>query len=164
MTSNIILIGMPGAGKSTIGMELADTLNVSWIDTDQIIERKISKKLAEYIEENGVPAFKKLEEEVLLDLDTISTIISTGGSVIYSEAGMKHLQSLGKIIYLDVAYETIESRILQNPQRGIVNASGVNLRKLFDDRTKLYRSYADHTINANNKNIEEITYEIIQLI
>jgi len=159
--NNIILIGMPGAGKSTIGMELSDKLSLPWIDTDQLIEKKMGHRLSEYIHMIGVEEFKKLEQEILLHLNVQDSIISTGGSVIYSEAGMQHLKTLGKIFYLDVIYETIENRIAQNSNRGIVNSGGLDLRKLYNERIPMYNTWSDYIINANDKTIKEICSEII---
>ena len=156
---------MPGAGKSTIGVEVADTLSCGWIDTDQIIEQKTGMKLNQYIKKYGVKKFKKLEESVLLELNCVGRIISTGGSVIYSKKGMEHLKKLGMLVYLDVEYKTIEQRIMQNPNRGIANNDkALDLKELYDKRIIKYQEYADHTINANNKSITDIVYEVIELI
>lgn len=154
---------MPGAGKTTIGMEISDTLSCPWIDTDQIIEKKIKMKLAEYIEANGVKKFKKLEEKVLLDLDAVSSIISTGGSVIYYDDGMKHLKTLGKLVYLNVDYNVIEERIMLNPNRGIAIVGNLDLKKLYDERTAKYSLWADYTITCANKTAEDICLEIINV-
>ena len=156
---------MPGAGKSTIGVEIADTLSCGWIDTDQLIEQKIKMKLNQYIKQHGVKKFKKLEESVLLELNCVGRVISTGGSVIYSKKGMAHLKKLGMLVYLDVEYKTIEQRIMQNPDRGIANGDGsLDLRELYNKRIIKYQEYADKTVDANNKSVPDLVWEIIELI
>ena len=161
---NIILIGMAGAGKSTIGREIAAIMNRPWIDTDKLIADKINQPLAAFIKEHGVDAFKKVEEEVLLKLNVSNSIISTGGSAIYSGDGMEHLESTGVIVYLEVDFETIEKRISRNPDRGIATDGNETLFDIYTSRLPIYKFWADITVpcsnNSINKTIEDITFHL----
>ena len=142
----ITLIGMPGCGKSCMGRALAGKLKMKLIDSDKLIERKYGKKLQEIIDEIGVDAFRKIEEETLLSLEGENLIISTGGSAVYSEAGMKHLKEIGKVFYLFCSYETVKERVGDFSRRGVVLKPGQTLLDLYNERVPLYRQYADVTI------------------
>ncbi len=158
---NIVLIGMSGAGKSTLGVLLAKAMNMSFVDTDLLIQKKDGRLLHQIIEEDGIGFFKQLEEEVLLSLNLDHTVIATGGSVVYSESGMKHLGNGGKIVFLDVAYEEIERRIHSITTRGIVMAKGQTLKSVFEERYDKYREYSQIILKVDKKNIEETIAELI---
>ncbi len=142
----ITFIGMPGCGKSCMGRAMAGKLKMKLIDSDKLIEKRYGKKLQELIDELGVVEFRRIEEEVLLSIEGDNLIISTGGSAVYSEAGMMHLKKLGKIFYLFCSYETVKERIGDFSKRGIVLKPGQTIKDLYDERAPLYKKYADVTI------------------
>ncbi|MBN2222912.1 MAG: shikimate kinase [Vallitaleaceae bacterium] len=159
---NIILIGMSGAGKSTLGVLLAKILNKGFVDTDLLLQQQESKLLQEIIQEKGVQGFKAIEEQMLLSFQVQNSVVSTGGSVIYSEKGMRKLQESGIILYLDVAYNEIEKRISNLFQRGIVMEEGQTLQQLYEERKVLYEKFADKTIIINSETIEETVARICE--
>ena len=142
----ITFVGMPGCGKSCMGRAMSGKLKMKLIDSDKLIEKRYGKKLQELIDELGVVEFRRIEEEVLLSIEGDNLIISTGGSAVYSEAGMNHLKELGKIFYLFCSYETVRERIGDFSKRGIVLKPGQTIKDLFDERAPLYKKYADVTI------------------
>ena len=152
---NLILVGMPGCGKSTIGSILAKRLKMNFTDTDRLIRKKTGKNLIRIINEDGIDCFLKTEEEVLLSMGCENTVISTGGSAVYSEAGMEYLKSTGRVLYLCLTYESVEKRLGNFSKRGVVLPDGKTLRDIYDERTPLYRKYADVLIDANNSTIHE---------
>lgn len=148
------LIGMPGSGKSCMGKTVSSKLKLPLIDTDKMIEKKIGLPLQEIINRYGVEEFRRIEEEVLLSVEAPSeghAILSTGGSAVYSDKGMKHLRSLGKVIYLYCSSKTIIDRIDNFESRGIVLKPGQDLAGLYAERTPLYESYADITVSCDGK-------------
>lgn len=142
----ITFIGMPGCGKSCMGRAMAGKLKMKLIDSDKLIEKRYGKKLQELIDELGVDEFRRIEQETLLSIEGDNLIISTGGSAVYSDAGMMHLKKLGKIFYLFCSYETVKERIGDFSKRGIVLKPGQTIKDLFDERAPLYKKYADVTI------------------
>ncbi len=161
MNNNIILIGMPGAGKSTVGVVLAKAMGYDFIDSDLLIQAKTGKRLFEIINEKGIDGFLDVENAVNAQIQTERTVIATGGSVVYGEEAMKHLQSIGKIIYLQVSYEDLEKRLGNLLQRGVAIRSGNTLLDLYNERVPLYEKYANLVINEQNRDIREVV-EIIQ--
>ncbi len=152
---NIIFIGMSGAGKSTLGVLLAKAMNYDFIDTDLILQTSEKRLLQEIIEEDGIKAFKQIEEQIVCDLTAEHSIIATGGSVIYSERGMRYLQNLGHIIYLHVPYKEIERRLQNIHSRGIVMEEGQTLESLYKEREQLYQQYCHTVIEVDERTIEE---------
>ena len=147
---NITLIGMSGVGKSGIGKELSNRVGYNFIDIDEIIEKSSGKKLQEMIDELGNEKFLKTEEKAILGIGRIeNSVISPGGSAIYSEMAMSFLKSISKIVFLDATLEEIEKRNLDFSKRGIVGLEK-GLEKLLDERLPLYRKYADITIDLKN--------------
>lgn len=143
---NITLIGMSGAGKSLVGKELAKKIKFDFIDIDKLIEKKSNLELQRVIEKLGKQRFLKLEERTVLDIDnTDNLVISSGGSVVYSQKAMKHLETISKIVFLDASLEDIKKRIPDFSKRGIVGLED-GLEKIFDERYKLYKKYADISI------------------
>ena len=142
----ITFVGMPGCGKSCMGRAMASKLKMKLIDSDKLIERRYNKKLQEIIDELGVEEFRRIEEQTLLSIEGDNLIISTGGSAIYSDAGMMHLKELGKVFYLFCSFETIKERIGDFSKRGVVLKPGQTIKDLFDERAPLYKKYADVTI------------------
>ena len=160
--NNITLIGMPASGKSTVGVILAKILGLDFVDTDLVIQQKENALLCDIIKERGVDGFLKAEESAVLSIATSNTVIATGGSVVYSEAGMKHLKSLGNVIYLKVDKEDLFGRLHHIRQRGVVLQPGETLDEMYDTRSTLYEKYADIVIDETNATVEE-TVEKIRL-
>lgn len=152
---NIVLIGMPGAGKSTIGVLLAKTLGKTFVDTDLLIQAQERKLLQVLIDEYGIERFLQIEEAVILGLHVDNGVIATGGSVIYSEKAIKHLKENGIVVYLKLTYEEIEGRIENMADRGIVIHKGQSLIDLFRERSPLYEGQADLIIDCSGASIEE---------
>ena len=161
MKDNMILIGMPGAGKSTIGVVLAKSLGMKFVDSDLVIQEGEQRLLQDIINTDGMEVFLDCEEEAVLTLQCAKSIIATGGSVIYRKDAMDHLGTLGKVIYLDVSYEEIERRVNNITTRGIAIREGATLRDIYDERTAYYQSYKDITIDCDGKTVEDIVDEIV---
>ena len=163
MKSNITLIGMPAAGKSSIGVVLAKRLNMNFLDVDLLIQQKHNKLLKEIINEHGVDGFRKIENDVNAELELENHVIAPGGSVIYGEKAMEHLKKISTVIYLELSYYALRSRLGSLEERGVSLKEGQTLRDLYYERTPLYKKYADITINEMNKNMSRIIDEIIKL-
>lgn len=142
----ITFIGMPGSGKSCMGRAMAGKLKMKLIDSDKLIEKRCGKKLQELIDELGIEEFRRIEEETLLSITGDNLIISTGGSAVYSDAGMRHLKELGKVFYLFCSCDTVKKRIGDFSKRGIVLNPGQTIADLYNERAPLYKKYADVTI------------------
>ncbi len=161
---NIILIGMPGAGKSTVGVILAKTIGMNFIDTDLIIQERYNTLLQDMINNEGIDSFLRKEEESILSLECNNSVIATGGSVVYSPVSMEHLKKLGKIIYLKLTCEEVVSRINNIKTRGIVIEKGQQLSDVFVQRTPLYEKYCDVIVNCSGVDIESIVERIKNVI
>lgn len=161
---NIILIGMPGAGKSTVGVILAKTARMLFIDTDLVIQEKENMTLQEIINMHGPDKFLEVEEEAILGLKAGGSVIATGGSVVYSKAAMEHLKKSGTAVYLMLPFEEIEERINNITTRGIAMGPGESLRDIYERRVPLYEEYADITVDCSNKNLERVVEEIISSV
>ncbi|MGE4344636.1 MAG: shikimate kinase [Geoalkalibacter sp.] len=159
---NVVLVGMPGAGKSTVGVVLAKRLGFDFIDTDLLIQRRIGRHLQEIIANQGLEGFKKHEEQVLLALCTHESVISTGGSAVYSGKGMGTLKSLGVIVFLDVPLADLQQRIHDMDSRGLVIDPGQTLGDLYRQRRPLYLHYADLHIDTEGLNVEETAARIAE--
>lgn len=159
---NIVLIGMPGAGKSTVGVLLAKALTYNFLDTDISIQRRERKKLYEIINESGLDSFIEIESEVLSRLEVDGCVIATGGSAVYSEGAMKHLKSIGTIIYIRLSLEEIIRRVQNIKTRGIAMKNGSTLEDLYKERVPLYEKYADIIVDGEGTSIEECVGKIIE--
>ncbi|WP_292364610.1 shikimate kinase [Methanoculleus sp. UBA208] len=161
---NIILIGMPGAGKSTVGVILAKTLGMQFIDTDILIQERAGKMLQEILDTDGPDAFKRIEEEAILSLHPDRAVIATGGSVVCSPDAMAHLKSEGVVVYLEISYEEMEKRLKNITTRGIVLLPGQSLRGMYDERVPLYEKYADLTVACSGGDLESVVGNVIEAL
>ena len=158
----ITFIGMPGCGKSCMGRAVAGKMRMKLIDSDKLIEKRFGKKLQELIDELGVEEFRRIEEETLLSIEGDNLIISTGGSAVYSEAGMKHMREIGKVFYLFCSYDTIKQRIGDFSKRGIVLKPGQTIQDLYNERAPLYKKYADVTILCDGNAYSQYQQAVIR--
>ena len=151
---NIILIGMPGVGKSTAGVVLAKVLGYKFIDADLIIQQEEGRLLKDIIAEEGREGFLKIENRVNASIEAEQAVIATGGSVVYGAEAMAHLRSIGTVVYLKLSYETLEKRLHNIRGRGVVLKEGQTLRDLYLERAPLYEKYADITVDEGNRDVE----------
>lgn len=164
MRSNLILIGMPTAGKSTAGVILAKMLGMEFLDTDLLIQKQTGQKLAQIIRDRGVEGFLQTEAAVLQSVEAENCVIATGGSAVYEEAAMRHLRELGKVVYLALDLETLRARLHHAKQRGVVLREGQTLEQLFAERAPLYETYADLTVCEGAGGIEETVAAVLTLL
>ena len=162
--NNIILIGMPGAGKSTVGVILAKRIGFHFIDTDLIIQAQEKCRLQQLIDTQGLDDFCRIEKQILLNLQTERSVIATGGSVVYSESGLKELGRSGYQIYLQISLPILQQRIADMGQRGLVMARGQTFKHLYQERTPLYEKFANLTIPCGEINAEQVAAKIEQEI
>jgi shikimate kinase len=159
--SNLILIGMPGSGKSTVGVLLAKALRMHFVDTDVCIQAGEGRSLREIIDQRGLDGFCQIERDYLLCLDSRNSVIATGGSAIYSEAAMRHLKATGPVIFLDAPLEELQRRLGDWHDRGVILPQGHDLATLFHDRRPLYERFADFIILCGGKAHERVMEEIL---
>lgn len=162
MKSNIVLIGMPGAGKSTIGVVLAKIIGYHFLDSDLVIQERENRLLHEIISQEGTEGFLKIENDVNASLNAERSIIATGGSVVYGKEAMEHLKEIGEIVYLKTDYPTIKNRLGNLEKRGVALKPGQTLKDLYDERTKLYEAYADITVDEKGLGTEETIGEVLR--
>ena len=161
MKSNLILIGMPAAGKSAIGERLAARLGRPFLDTDDLMEQREGLSLSQIVARDGLAGFRAIEEATLLELDVADSVIATGGSVIYGAAGMARLGELGTRIFLDVPLPELAARVGDPVVRGMVIEPGQSFADLFRQRVPLYRHYADWVLPAGGRSVDELVAEIV---
>jgi shikimate kinase len=161
---NIILIGMPGAGKSTIGVILAKTLGMNFIDTDIVLQKHTGRLLQEIINSDGIDAFLQIEEHTLLSLNFSNSVIATGGSVVLSAKSMDYLKRAGRVIYFYITFEEMVRRLNNIMTRGVVLGEGQHLPDLYNKRIPLYETYADVTIDCSDMDVEKIIETVLQEI
>ena len=161
---NIILIGMPGAGKSTVGVLLAKSMGYDFLDTDLVIQGQQKKKLQEIIDKDGLEYFLYCEEQALLSVNCEETVIATGGSAIFSEKGMEHLKKNGICVYLKVDEQELIRRLSNIKTRGIACKKGETVARIIEQRRAYYEKYADITIYCENSSAEQVVERIIELI
>ena len=159
MKDNIVLIGMPGVGKSTVGVILAKMIGYQFTDADLLIQKQEGKLLHEIIAEKGTDGFIEIEERVNASIEASHTIIATGGSVVYGKKAMEHLSCIGTVVYLKV---TLEKRLEDIKGRGVVLKEGQTLRTLYDERTPLYEKYADIEISEDGLNVEQTVEKLLE--
>ena len=158
---SIILIGMPSCGKSTLGVLLAKNSGLKFIDSDLLIQEREGVLLYELIREKGIDGFISVEESVNLSIEDRSAVISTGGSAVYSERAMKHLASLGTVVYLRISLETLKARLGDYVHRGVVMPEGYTLDRLYEERSALYERYGEVTVDVDNRDISTSLKELL---
>lgn len=158
--SNVVLIGMPASGKSTVGVLLAKRLGYSFVDSDLVIQETEGKLLKEIIAERGVEGFLKVEDRVNAGLNVNKSVIAPGGSVIYGENAMRHLKNIGNVVYLKISYEELETRLGDLADRGVALKDSMTLKDLYEERISYYERYADLTIDEAGKDFGEVVDEL----
>ena len=162
MKNNIVLIGMPGVGKSTLGVVLAKELGFQFVDADLLIQERENRLLKEIIAEDGVEGFLKIENDVNASIRAEKTVIATGGSVIYGSDAMEHLKEIGTVVYLKLDYETLDSRLGNLKGRGVVLKDGQTLKDLYDERIPLYEKYADVIVDEGGLDLEQTLTQVLK--
>ena len=152
---NIVLIGMLGAGKSTLGIVLAKIMNYDFVDADLVIQSQCDKTLQKLIDACGPEGFIQVENQILSDIRASKAIIATGGSAVYSDEAMRHLTEIGTVVYLKISYEQLVGRLSDFQERGVVLKGGIgmSLRELYDERLPLYERYAEVTVDVDDLSI-----------
>ena len=162
--NNVILIGMPAVGKSTVGVVVAKRLGYKFVDTDILIQEEEGRLLREIIEEKGIHGFLEIEDGVNAGVDVKNTVISPGGSVVYCKNAMEHYKKIGTVVYLQVSFETINKRLKNAKGRGVVLKEGQTLKDLYDERVRLFEKYADVTVSEDGLNLEETIEEVLKTL
>lgn len=160
--TNIVLLGMPGSGKSTVGVLLAKSLRKKFVDTDLLIQEQEERLLREIIAEEGLDRFIEIENEVNASVLTENSVIAPGGSVVYGEEAMKHLKEIGQVIYLKLSYGTIEQRLGDLTKRGVVFRPGQTLKTLYDERCPLYERYADFVVECDGLELGDTLERVLR--
>lgn len=160
---NLVLIGMPGAGKSTVGVLLAKQLGMAFLDTDIWIQTREQKSLQQIITAIGMAGFCALEEKYILECDVQKHVIATGGSVIYGPKAMAHLKARGMVFYLDTGADVLEERLGNLDQRGVIRTPGQDLTGLYAERHPLYFSHADQIVACGNSSPDQVLQKIVAL-
>ena len=161
---NVVLIGMPGCGKSTLGVLLAKAMTMDFIDTDLLLQKQGGKPLQQMVDELGTEGFSEAEEQCICSLDVQNTVIATGGSVAMEEKAMEHLRQNGVVAFVKLSYETIEKRLNNISTRGIAMKKGQTLRDLYDLRQPFYHKWADLTVESDHQEIEESVERLMQAL
>ena len=162
LPQTISLIGMPGAGKSTVGVLLAKLCGLAFRDTDLDIQVHAHATLEEILQRDGYVRLREIEEEILLQIPLGHSVISTGGSVVYSEAAMARLAAAGPVVYLESDFKTLENRVTGAPDRGIASSTQHSFADIYAERTPLYRRYADLTINTADASAEQVAITLLR--
>ncbi len=162
--SNIVLIGMPGCGKSTVGVILAKTLGIGFVDTDLIIQQREKRLLQDIIDTDGIEKFLDIEAESVKTLDCDNSVVATGGSVVFREDAIKHLKKNGKIFFLNVSLSEIKNRLDNISTRGVAAEKSQTIDDIFKERYPLYIKYADYVLDLENSNVEQTVEKISDLL
>ncbi|MBP5325492.1 MAG: shikimate kinase [Pseudobutyrivibrio sp.] len=162
MKENIVLIGMPGVGKSTLGVVLAKQLGYEFVDADLLIQKRENRLLKEIIADEGVEGFMQIENDVNASIETSKTVIATGGSVIYGKEAMEHLKEIGTVVYLKLDYDTLDGRLGSLKGRGVVLKDGQDLRALYEERVPLYEKYADVIVDEGGLDLEATLEAVLE--
>ena len=163
MKENIVLIGMPGAGKSTVGVVLAKRLGLSFLDSDLVIQEREGCILHEIIEKEGLDGFNEIENQVNASIDVKRTIIAAGGSAVYGKEAMQDLHEIGAVFYLKLSYEELKNRLGDLSERGVSIRKEQTLLDLYEERKPLYEKYADYVVDCEGKSIREVVEEMTKL-
>ncbi|MEI6892116.1 MAG: shikimate kinase [Pontiella sp.] len=158
--SNVVLIGMPGSGKSTLGVQLAKWLSKGFMDTDLLVQARAGEPMQSFQDRAGIEAYQMLECDTVKSVVCENCVIATGGSAVYCEAAMEHLKSIAIIIFLDVPLDEIQRRIGDYSARGVVIQDGMTFDDLYQERRPLYLQHADHTIQCREKTPDDLLTEI----
>ena len=161
---NIVLIGMPGVGKSTVGVILAKVLGFQFVDADLVIQEKEGKLLREIIAEEGPDGFIAVENRINSEIEAHHSVIATGGSVVYGKEAMEHFKEIGTVIYLKVSEKELESRLGSLKERGVVSNGKTTIEEIFEDRKRLYEKYADIVITQEGMDIRTIVEDMYSRI
>ena len=161
---NIVFIGMPASGKSTVGVVVAKRLGYKFVDTDLVIQEVEKRLLKEIIAEEGNEGFLRIEDRVNAEIQEERAVISPGGSVVYCENAMRHYKETGMIVYLHTSYDTINNRLHNAKNRGVVLKDGQTLKDLYEERTALFERYADLTISEEGRDLEETIEEVLRVL
>ena len=164
MKNNITLIGMPGAGKSTVGVVLAKVMGYRFVDSDLVIQEKTGKLLSEIIAERGIEGFLQIEDEINAELDCKKSIIATGGSAVYCKNAMAHLKEISTVVYIKLPYEKVKKRLGSLKDRGVALKEGQTLKNLYEERCPLYEKYADIVVEADTTSVESCMRKIVEKI
>ena len=162
MKNNITLIGMPGAGKSTVGVVLAKVMGYRFVDSDLVIQEKTGKLLSEIIAEKGTEGFLQVEDEISAELNCEKSVIVTGGSAVYCKNAMAHLKEISIVVYLKLPYERVEKRLGNLKDRGVALKDGQTLKDLYEERCPLYEKYADVVVEADTTSVESCMRKILE--
>ncbi len=162
--NSVILIGMPGAGKSTVGVLLAKAMGLDFVDTDLIIQRREGRTLQSIIDTDGLSRFIALEDEIVASVSAPDSVIATGGSVVFGRRAMENLRSQGRIVYLRAGYDTISGRISNITTRGVAMNPGQDLRSVYDERCPLYENYADITVDVDRGSVEDTVEALVRAL
>lgn len=161
--NNVVLIGMPGAGKSTVGVVLAKRLGFRFVDSDLVIQEHEGMLLHRILEEKGLEGFLKAEDDINASIQAERSVIATGGSVIYGSRAMAHLKSIGTVVYLKLACQSVKERLGDLKERGVALKDGQTLESLYEERIPYYERYADWIVDCDNKEIKDIAAEIADM-
>ena len=164
MKKNIVLIGMPGAGKSTLGVILAKALMMDFVDSDLVIQKEEGRTLSRIIEEEGTDAFIKTEERINAALEAENAVIATGGSAVYGKQAMEHLSQIGTVVYLRISYDQVAERLRSLKERGVVHKDGQTLKDIYNERSGLYEKYADVTVDIDGLDIARALAKVMEAL
>lgn len=162
--NNITLIGMPGVGKSTLGVVLAKVLGYQFLDADLLIQKQENRRLYQIIEEEGAEGFMAVENRVNASIEAENTVIATGGSVVYCEEAMEHLKSIGTVVYLKLSLQPLSRRLGNLKGRGVLLKDGQTLKDLYEERVPLYEKYADIVVDEEGKDLEASLQALLEKI
>ena len=161
---NLIFIGMPAVGKSTVGIVVAKQLGKNFVDSDLLIQEQEGKLLRQIIAEVGEEEFLKIENQVNREINVTNSVVAPGGSVVYCEEAMEHLKDIGTIVYLKASFQTIKKRIRNPKKRGVVLKDGQTFKELYDERTKLFERYADIIVSEEGNQLEDTITDVLEAV